>query len=380
MNFPRIEFERRYGRLRETMVQNGLDALLVTHEANFNYFTGFIVAHPWASFSRNLIALLPRERPPALIVPAFLESEARSDSWIDQVYPTTTIGAAPIDVIARACRDLGLARARIGAELGYEQRLGVSHADFDLLQAELPAATFVDAAAAIWQLRTIKSDAEIACLRDACEITDVAFEQLFGLLSPGMTEREVTRRMSELLIKGGADRIGWIMVTSGSGQYHRTFGNARDRVPRNGEMLWLDVSAIVNGYGADYDRAGVVGGPTREQQEVQESVHQATMAGVRAIRPGVPVRAVVEAVNEDLVGLGLTPLNSGRIGHGLGLLSSEPPDVSLTDPTVLAPGMVITVEPAIVRDDGIYQVEQDVVVRAAGYEILSQSPHHLRTL
>ena len=59
--------------------------------------------------------------------------------------------------------------------------------------------------------------------------------------------------------------------------------------------------------------------------------------------------------------------------------STEPPDVSLSDPTILAPGMVITVEPAIIRDDGIYQVEQNVAVTETGCEILSRISHELRT-
>ena len=125
---------------------------------------------------------------------------------------------------------------------------------------------------------------------------------------------------------------------------------------------------------------GIIGGPTPEQQELQLVVHEATMAGIDVIRPGIPIRSIVEAVSTELERAGLQRLDAGRIGHGLGLNSSEPPDVSLTDPTILAPGMVFTVEPAIVRDNGIYQIEQNVVVTDAGYEILSRSPHELRTI
>jgi Xaa-Pro aminopeptidase len=59
MNFERAEFEQRYARLQRTLDQDDLDALLVTHEANFNYVTGFVVQQSWVSFSRNLIAVLP---------------------------------------------------------------------------------------------------------------------------------------------------------------------------------------------------------------------------------------------------------------------------------------------------------------------------------
>lgn len=380
MNFPRAEFERRYERLREELLRVDADALIVTSEANFNYFTGYVAAHPWVSYSRNLIAIMPRETPPALVVPAFLADEAASRSWIDRVFPATEVGQAPIETLVTAFQELGLHDARIGAELGYELRLGISYLDFQRLQEALPAARFVDAAEAIWSLRMRKSPAEIDCLREACRVTDVALERLFGELRPSMTERDIARRLGELLLAEGADRIDWIMMTSGRNQYHRTFGVPRDRQPESGDMVWMDISAVVNGYRADYDRAAVVGGPTPEQHELQELVHGATMAGVKAIRPGVAVGAIVEAVSASLVQAGLQPLDSGRIGHGLGLQSTEPPDISLTDPTILEPGMVITVEPAIVRDHGIYQVEQNVVVTDSGSEILSRTSHELRTI
>ncbi|MDQ3226990.1 MAG: Xaa-Pro peptidase family protein [Chloroflexota bacterium] len=378
MNFPESEFAGRYERLREELERAEIDALLVTNEANFNYFTGYIAAHPWVSYSRNLIAILPREGSPVLIAPEFLSAEARSESWIERVYPSTDVGAAPIAVVAAALRDLGLHSARIGAELGYEQRLGISLRDFDRLRAEHPRVEFVDASAVIWKLRMRKSAAEVDCLRDACRVTDRALARLFAGMGAGMSERDIARRLGQLLLEEGADRVGWIMMTSGRDQYHRTFGRPRTRVPEPGDMVWLDVSAIVNGYGADFDRAAVVGGPTREQQDLQRAVHEATMAGIEVIRPGVAVGSIVAAVSDALDRAGLQRLEAGRIGHGIGLQSSEPPDVALTDATVLEPGMVITVEPAIVRDHGIYQVEQNVAVTGTGYENLSRSSPELR--
>ena len=186
--------------------------------------------------------------------------------------------------------------------------------------------------------------------------------------------------LGQLLLDEGADRIDWIMMTSGRGQYHRTFGQPRDRRLEPGDMIWMDISAVVNGYRADFDRAAVVGGPTPEQEKLQELVQEATMAGVSAIKPRASVASIVKAVDNSLLHAGLQPLDSGRIGHGLGLQSTEPPDISLTDPTILEPGMVITVEPAIIRDHGIYQIEQNVAVTASGSDLLTRTSHELRTI
>jgi Xaa-Pro aminopeptidase len=378
MPFAAEEYRQRYANLQAALDEIGAEALLVTSEANFNYFTGYIAAHPWVSFSRNLIAILPREAPPLLIVPASLEGQAREQTWIEEIRTFTTIGFAPVTEIAAAFRDRGLANAHIGAEMGYEQRLGISPLDYQRLQDALPEAAFVDAAPAIWPLRMRKSPAEVAALREAARITDVALAQFFREVSPQMTERDMARRLGVLLLEGGADRIDWIMMTSGTGDYHRTFGVPRNRRLEPGDMVWLDVSAVIDGYRADYDRTAVLGGPTAEQERLQALVHEATQAGIAAIQPGAPVAGVVDAVNASLQAAGFAPRDSGRIGHGLGLQSTEPPDVSLTDPTILAPGMVITVEPALIYDHGIYQTEQNIAVTETGHEVLTHAPWQIQ--
>jgi Xaa-Pro aminopeptidase len=244
----------------------------------------------------------------------------------------------------------------------------------------LPEASLVDASGAIWELRVRKSPAEVACLRWACAATDRAFEGIFAEARPGMTEREIARRVGALMLEAGADRPGWVMLSSGRGEYHRTLGTPRDRVVQPDELLWLDLAAIVNGYWSDFCRSGVFGSPTDEQHDLQAKVWRATLAGVEMIRPGVPVAAVAAACNAELERSGLAPLRVGRVGHGLGLQSTEPPNVALDDPTILAPGMVITVEPTVIRDDGIYEAELDVVVTDIGYEVLSASSPEIRSL
>jgi len=226
----------------------------------------------------------------------------------------------------------------------------------------------------------VMSVADIEGRRRACGATDAAFERTFADVRPGMTEREIAQRMKVFMLEAGADRPGWIMMTSGHGQYDRTFGTPRERPLGHGEMLWIDAAAVVNGYWSDFDRAGILGGPSEEQERLQEDVHEATMAGVRAVRAGIEVSAVAEAANVELERRGLAPVRSRRMGHGLGLTSTEPPDVDVRDATVLAAGMVITVEPAVTRADGLFQVEQNVVVRDDGYELLSTAPPELRRL
>ena len=69
-------------------------------------------------------------------------------------------------------------------------------------------------------------------------------------------------------------------------------------------------------------------------------------------------------------GFNLT-FDAGRCGHGLGLMSTEPPHVATYDPTILEEGMVITVEPGIVNEKGVFCIEENVAVTKDGFEVLS---------
>ncbi|MEW6524417.1 MAG: M24 family metallopeptidase [Bacillota bacterium] len=68
---------------------------------------------------------------------------------------------------------------------------------------------------------------------------------------------------------------------------------------------------------------------------------------------------------------------AGRCGHGLGLLSTEPPHIAPYDHTMLEPGMVINIEPGVVSEHGVFCVEENVLVTETGYEILSGASREL---
>jgi Xaa-Pro dipeptidase len=82
---------------------------------------------------------------------------------------------------------------------------------------------------------------------------------------------------------------------------------------------------------------------------------------------------VATAVAAALERVHLPSFGFGRVGHGIGLTATELPHIAPYDDTVLEAGMVITVEPATVQEDGIYCAEQVVVVGDPP-EILSRAP------
>ena len=284
---------------------------------------------------------------------------------------------APVRDLSALLITLGV--RNVGADLGggMQPRLG----PIDVRGIEAAAKLeLVDASALLWCLRGAKSSAEIDRIRRACAMTAEAYELVFARIRRGMTEAAVAGIMHGALIECGAEGAFANCVT-GRGQYDRVDGVPRERVIEEGELIFLDAGAAVGGYWSDYSRSGVLGGPTSEQELQQERVHRVTLAGVEAMRPGVSMRRVAEiidaAMNDEDIEFNNRP---GRYGHSIGMSVTEPPDVALHDESILGPGMVMTIEPATLDNDGIYHCEENLIVTDNCPETLSLSDWRLRAL
>jgi Xaa-Pro aminopeptidase len=378
--FPNGEYEARVKKARELMAREGIDVLFLTGDRNYIYFTGHrhITPEGWAA--RPHYFILPLEGAPHIMVHTFVHGDASLTSWVENITIYASLLEAPIKDLANIIRSYKTQGRRIGVEIGQEQRIGMPVRDFLYLRDELKEFQFVDAAPILWEMRVIKSQLEIECIRNAMAITAKGYVEGFPLVKEGMTEREIARLLGGKMIEYGAEHF-WMMVVSGKENYPRISGKATDRRVKRGDMVWVDAGAMVNDYWADYSRAGVVGGPSGEQKKYQEIVKGVTDEGIAVIKPGVPGARIVDACEEGMRKRGLDiSFEAGRLGHGIGLLFVEPPSIAKWDPVILAENMVISVEPGLVREDGVYHAEEDVLVTKNGSEVLSQAPRELWTL
>lgn len=380
--FDRDEYLARVARVREEMARLGLDGLLLTSGPNLTYLSGY--PSPLRAGSRPFIFLLPQSGNPILIVHTGREREARGYSWVEEIRTYHALSRAPLAEIIEAFQDAGLMQGRVGAELGAEESLDVPVADFLELRRRLSAVRFADAGRVLWPVRMRKSAAEIACVREACAATTRAYDLTFEQARAGMTEADIARLMTVASLEAGGGSP-WVIITSGAGNYDLASKLPSRRRLEPGDFVWMDSGCTAGGYWSDFGRAGVVGGPTAEQRDAQARIHDITMLGVDAIRPGITTGEVAHRCNEALTRLDL-PVTScvsdlaARVGHGLGLMTTELPHVAEDDETVLEPGMILTVEPGVATPFGIFHVEENVLVTAQGHEVLSNAPRELATI
>lgn len=379
--FPNEEYENRIKRVRELMDRDQIDVLFITGDRNYNYFSGHRTVMPLeGTVARPNCFLLPVDGEAHLMIHIFLEGDAASTTWVENISTYSSLLQAPVKELADIIRGFGTKGKRIGVELGQEQRIGMPPQDFMNLKKELQEFEFVDAAPILWEMRIIKSSLEIECIRQAMDITVKGYKEGFLQVKEGMTEREIACLLTGEMVRHGAESY-WIMATSGSGNYQRISGKPTNRKVQAGDMFWADMGAMVNDYWADFSRAGVIGGPTAEQKKYQKIVFEVTSEAIAEANPGVAGAHIVDVCEEGLRKRGVDiTFSAGRVGHGIGMLFTEPPSLARWDPLILAENMVVSIEPGLVRDDGVFHIEENILITKDGAEVLSNAPRELREL
>jgi Xaa-Pro dipeptidase len=231
----------------------------------------------------------------------------------------------------------------------------------------------VDVAAEVARLRRSKSELEVQLLREASRLTDAGLAAARAGARPGVSERSLAAEIGRAL---GPEWSFTPTVVSGNDD-PIPIREPTERELREGDTVMVDVGAAYAGYQADATRTFVVGGePSELQLRVWEAVMATYAAALEAVRAGVPGRSVHEAGARaaEALGFGL----AHRIGHGIGLATSfEWPDLA-NEEAPLEVGTTICIEPAIaVKGAGVMKLEDDVVVTADGYELLTESDQSL---
>jgi Xaa-Pro aminopeptidase len=357
--FPEDEYRRRYERARSLMAESGLDALLVSEENNYRYFTG----HLPPTRNRPTLFVLPMEGSPLILAATYGSAAARQMSWVRNILEYE----APLK--AEYLRETLLEAGLDGKVIGTEAHdrffgaagMGVSHGEYDRLQQQMPGTVFRDASKLIWRLRMIKSDLERECLAKVCEITGRAYQRTFSEARPGMTESRVGQVLISAMMDEGADlpsqgRRGpcaFLIVDASRplGQLHAP----TDKPLEWGDLLHIDTGAIYNGYCADFARLATVGPPSSEQSAQWRQVRHRMDQALGVVRAG------------------------NRLGdisvhwHGVGLDGVEPPFVGNHDELLMERGMVLALEEIIYSNSGeTYHLEENVIVTDDGYELLTE--------
>lgn len=368
--FSKGDISKRHERARSMMEARGLDALLVTNEENFQYFTGAtgsLALH--YSSTRPAVLVFPLVGEPVAIVGAMIVDTIHMSTYISDARGYTDVLSFPMNMVVEAINGLGPGVRRVGVELGMEQRMGVPVGDYLQLVGSMPEVNFEDAADIFVKLRMVKTPEEVEYMRQAAAITGRARQRLFREIVPGMTERDVVRRLRALILEEGGDRTSFVHLTAdlpvSQTQFHL------DRPLKRGGLLYIDSGAYVRNYTIDYARFATLGPANSEQTRGHSVLLEANRRMTEALRPGLTCAELHEIGAEVIEESGFEVAPVGRMGHGQGIQLTEPPSVSPDDQTALEEGMIISTEPEV----GLNLLWEDVhVITADGSEQLTLEP------
>lgn len=242
------------------------------------------------------------------------------------------------------------------------------------------AVSIVEVGPLIDRLRQPKDRGEVARLEAAAAIADRALSQHeAAILDGGLTERDLARSLESAMYRLGADGLSFDTIVASGENSARPHARPSNRVISPGDLLVIDFGASVDGYGSDMTRTFVCGGdPTEHQEWLYEAVLRAQEQGRRSVRAGVEQRAVDAACRAALIAEGLGEAFVHGTGHGIGLEIHEEPIVSPRSVGILAPHLVVTVEPGVyLPGTGGVRIEDSVVVNDDGCEPITHFPKGL---
>lgn len=377
-NFPAEEIEARCRRIREVMDRDGITLLVLTERENVVYFSG-LSSSAWVQKgvvpAVVLIAAACDE--PVMVLPDFWLGTAEKTTWLDDFVLHKSSHSDPDDfarLVGQVIRDRGWANGRIGFEAGPEMLIGMSLTQWETLRSEVSTATWVGAGEAIWEVRMIKSEAEIDRLRRSAVETNRAQERLRDHLRVGMSELEAAGYLRRGLIQDDAseaDRL-FLNFRAGRDRYSMTDTYPKPRSLARGDLLVVDAGIVLDNYNSDTARVIAIGEPSELHSSVYRTVVEARRQALEILRPGIAASAVYDAVRGAFDEAGL-PAHIDMVGHGIGLDMHEPPMLSPINGCPLAENMVLCIEPWVTlpEDQGVLVIEDTFVLRREGYEALT---------
>jgi Xaa-Pro aminopeptidase len=234
------------------------------------------------------------------------------------------------------------------------------------------------------ELRSVKSPAEVSAIQAACDLTGKGFRRVLKFVKPGVNEAEVEAEYAHEFIRAKG-RFAYHPIIAGGANNNILHYNQNDQVCKKGDLLLLDVAAGVGNYLSDLTRTIPAGGKySRRQKQVYNAVLRIFRAQVAALVPGKTTKDLraecEERTARECVDLGLLKMSDLKrrkpgepavkkfFMHGV----SHPIGLDVHDATYhhlkIAPGWVLTVEPAIyLPDEGFgVRIENTVLVTESG--------------
>jgi Xaa-Pro aminopeptidase len=353
-------FQTRRRALHELILSAKLDALAVTHPANWYYLTGFTGESGVLILSQGAATLITDGR-----FTTQVREETASVRLMEQ--KGSLMESTGRFLKEKAIKRVGFDPAQISvAQLGH------------LRKASGARVKWISAPSLVASLRARKEPSELARMRQAAILAGDVLTGAIKLLKPGVMENEVAAEIEYQMRRRGASGPAFETIVAFGERSALPHARPTARRLRKNELVVLDLGAILAHYCSDITRTVYVGRATTRVKQWYRAVLEAQIAAIAAVRVGASCGDVDAAARHVLAGYKLDRLFTHSTGHGLGLEVHEDPRLARGQKARLEPGFVVTIEPGVyMAGVGGIRIEDDVVVQQGNPEVLTRVPRDL---
>lgn len=388
-------------RLKTVATDAGLDALIATAPENVTYSSGYWALSQWIRRGPQTYVVLPTgdlQASRVIASTSLIDLLADQDVWVGDVqrfgfFQANRNGglsnsldidqarlydlppyASASDALKHAISDLGLQTARIGID-----ELGLLPGAREALAEAFPGASFHDPSELFRRIRAVKTDEEVARLRQAAGITERSIAAALAVAREGATELDLARAFHTQTVQEDATPVlGCIGFGSRAAMPNV---QPSDRPLSKSDVIRFDVGGRYQHYRADIARNAVLGEPCPRTRTYHQALHTGVAEALAMIRLGVAARDVFATAVQAVWDGGIADYERSHVGHGIGIDGYDLPILSADSSDTIEDGMVLCVETPYYELGWCgLQVEDMVVVCADGIETLMITDGTLQVL
>ena len=348
--FSGDEYEGRLSRLRNLLVEQNLDSVIFTSYHNINYYSDFLFCH----FGRFYAFVVTHDK--ATLVSANIDG---GQPWRRTYGDNLIYTDWQRDNYFRAIQRLVLAGGRVGIE---QDNLTVTN--LGKMIGALPNTELIDIAPQVMALRMVKSDEEIAHIKQGAQVADIGGAACVAAITEDVPEHEVALASTGAMVREIAARFPhaelmdtWTWFQSGLNT-DGAHNPVTSRRVQKGDILSLNCFPMIAGYYTALERTLFLDHASDDHLRLWNVNVEVHKRGLELIMPGVRCCDIANELNEIYKAHGLLQYRTFGYGHSFGVLShyyGREAGLELREDieTVLEPNMVVSMEPMIMLPEGI---------------------------
>jgi Xaa-Pro aminopeptidase len=372
---PKEEYKQRAEKAAAILRREKLDALIVNGNeadyANTRYFSGF-----WPLFERCGVAI-SADGEAALMVGPESGEFAADRSKIKKIFVLKEYreGADPAypELKADTFNDVFAAIGVTGKKLriGVASWLDTSVVQLEGIKAAFPEAEIVRSDAIMVELRSVKSDSEIACLKEGYRIAEIASQQVIKEIKPGMTELQMVGVAQRVIYEEGAEYEGLPMYVFSEASTRHAISRSGYRKFEKGDIVQLNLSAKIDGYSASIGYPVVLGKLEGKRRDVVLFGREAHFWTQEQLKAGVIAADVAKRFVKYYEDNGFGENFVYGPMHGTGLIEVESPWVETISDYPFKPNMCFQIDTFISTDTFGVRWEKGIAITEDGCQVLS---------